>query len=179
LAGTSVQQPRTCNVHGEAQFRICVGCQQMPSHPRGLTTLRPPREGKERAPGKPRHSSPGELAGRVRAAQSNGKDGESDDEKGDRAMLCRGAEPAKDSIRCHLGSEFVVCKECFALAILQHDISATLKLASRLTTRHPPCYERGSRRGAPLRWHERGADRAGKGRDVRGGGGEGQGAAVP
>ena len=77
--------------------------------------------------------------------------------------LCRGAEPAKDSIRCHLGSEFVVCKECFALAILQHDISATLKLASRLTTRHPPCYERGSRRGAPLRWHERGADREGKG----------------
>lgn len=43
--------------------------------------------------------------------------------------LCRGAEPAKDSIRCHLGSEFVVCKECFALAILQHDISAILKLA--------------------------------------------------
>lgn len=67
-------------------IRICVGCQQMPSHPRGLTTQRPPREGKERAPGKPRHTSPIELAGRVRAAQSNGKDGESDDEKGDRAM---------------------------------------------------------------------------------------------
>jgi hypothetical protein len=92
--------------------------------------------------------------------------------------LCRGAEPAKDSIRCHLGSEFVVCKECFALAILQHDISAILKLADS-----QPVIRRATSAAAGVVRHCGGMSAAptgwGRERDMRGGGGEGQGAAVP
>ena len=84
--------------HGEAQSEYAWAASRCPHIPAGSQPngrRGRARRGLQASQGT---HSPSELAGRVRATQSNGKDGESDDETADRAMQMGRTRKGLDSL---------------------------------------------------------------------------------